>query len=266
MIGDVLFHNYLFPPEAKHIQIDEIFSQLGYPDSSIMSILETELSPTPPPRNKNIYICLYNSNTKEISRYLASLIKAATNSIYTHATWNTECSGQFLGLNLRCPNERGNMLQYEDLINQTGIFGGIDNLEYSVYALPVCDSEYERAKKLISIHLNSRMRFSILQMVIAGIPYLMADKDKKNTLVVHGFDVQQLKRPAMCCSQYVAAALCQCLPRILKWFNDNDINVNCICPHKLTMLPDMHFLFGGKASEFLETKAEYEKQHGTLPN
>ncbi|HIW36557.1 MAG TPA: hypothetical protein IAA30_06215 [Candidatus Treponema faecavium] len=266
MVRSNLLQSLFVSADTKHIQIEEVFSELGFSDDTIAHILETELSITPPPRDKNIYICLYNSNTKEISRYLASLIKSATNSVYTHATWNTECTGRFLGLNLRCPNENGTMLQYEDLITETGIFGGVDNLEYSVYALPVCDSEFERANKLIQLHLSSHMRFSIVKMILAGIPYLMTEKERKNTFVIHGFDVQQLKRPAMCCSQYVAAALCQCLPRVLKWFKDSDININYICPHNLTMLPGIRFLFGGKAIDFLQTKAEYERAYGALPN
>lgn len=235
-------------------------------------VLKKELDPDTP-RDKWVYVCQYKTRGNNLFRkMLASVIRFATASEYTHSTWNTTCKkAQFFGLNLRATNPSGNMFTFENLLTGEGLgsASSIDSMGYAVYGYKVCDSEYERSVETIKKHMQSKTKFNAIKLLfLAGLPYLLTPKAAKDKNF-HGFDPNQVKTLSLsaCCSEYVAAALSQSIPRILKYYNDADINMNTITPGKLTSIPGMIKLFEGHTprSYFSDLK-ECEKRLGVTLN
>lgn len=239
--------------------LEQTLYNLGYTDEEIQDALKCE-GVAHTPKIKNVYICLYNPESKGMS----AKIKNMTESIFSHASWSIDSSGNtFRSMNfagLTSFFKRNAQLVNENLNNLQGIRDKMTS--YHIYKLPVTDEEYIRAVELYKEQESGNFKYHFMNLFRIAISIM-----KNHEKTMKGFNPDEITSQLQVCSSYVASCLAIIKPSIFEWFRKNDVRVAGFTPTNIRTLPGVQFMFKGNAVfEFDRWKELYEKTHGILPN
>lgn len=209
------------------------------------------------PKQKNLYICLYSPKSNSFSK----VIQNVTKSIFSHAAWSIDKSGDnFNAMNIV------SLTSVRDLINENlnTMEGVVDKeTKYHIYRFPVTESEYARALELREQHVRGHLKYSLGKIISIASKIIMHGK----TSEFKGFKDTTLEEFKQICSTYVLSVMIGVRPNLLEWFKKRDENISIITPARIKNIPGVQFLFSGNGTKpFARWVAEFESQNGKLPN